>query len=134
MAHRLHGFDRLKSTLNRPSRNPKAAIGRGIVGSPHFEITCTMAKSDLIGAAIEFVDWEKPWTFYSAVLNHLSLESDDRAALEDVWAEACRPEYWRDADISKCCDACDHGLRNGFSWLPDDARAQFVRAASFQWK
>jgi len=93
-----------------------------------------MARPDLIGAAIQFMDWEKPWTFYSVVLDHLSHDSDDRAIFENIWGEACRPEHWQHVEISKCCEACDHGLKNGFSWLPDEARARFVRAASFQWK
>ena len=93
-----------------------------------------MATLDLIGVAIQFKDWEKPWTFYSVVLDHISHDSDDRAIFERIWAEACRPEHWQYVDISKCSDSCDHGREIGFSWLPEEARVQFVRAASFQWK
>lgn len=93
-----------------------------------------MAKPDLIGAAIKFMNWEKPWTFYSVVRDHLSHDSNDRAVFEHIWAEACRPEHWQHIGMLKCCDASDHALKSGFSWLPEEARAQFVRAASFQWK
>jgi hypothetical protein len=93
-----------------------------------------MAKSDLIKAAIAFREWQKPWTFDSVVLNQLSDDSEGQATFRQIWAEACRPDNWQHAEISKCCDACDSGLKNVFSWLPDEARAQFVRAASFQWR
>jgi len=93
-----------------------------------------MAKSDLIKTAIAFLDWEEPWTFASVVLNQLSDDSGDRAIFERIWAEACRSDNWQQADIAKCCDACDSWLKRGFSWLPEEARAQFVRAASYQWK
>ncbi|WP_109482343.1 hypothetical protein [Paraburkholderia sp. C35] len=93
-----------------------------------------MAKSDLIRAAITFQKWEKPWSFDSVVLNQLSDNSEDRAVFMKIWAEACRSENWQQADISMCCDACDSRLKHEFSWLPEEARAQFVRAGSFQSK
>ncbi|MDQ7982048.1 hypothetical protein QYH69_33015 [Paraburkholderia sp. SARCC-3016] len=93
-----------------------------------------MAKSDLVRAAIAFQEWGKPWSFDSVVLNQLSDDSDDRAIFMQIWAEACRSDNWQQADISRCCDACDSRLKCEFSWLPEEAGAQFVRAASFQWK
>lgn len=93
-----------------------------------------MGKADLIAAAIKFTDWGEPWTFYAAVLGHVCHDSDDKAIFEHIWAEACRQEHWQRVDLAECCEACDHGLKEAFSWLPEEARAQFVRAASFQWK
>lgn len=93
-----------------------------------------MARSDLIEVANAFLDWEKPSTFYPTVLSQLPHDSEDPAIFLQIWAEACRADHWQNADISKGCDACDLGLKKEFSWLPEDARAQFVRAASYQWK
>ncbi|MFP3582790.1 hypothetical protein SCB29_04140 [Paraburkholderia sp. SIMBA_055] len=93
-----------------------------------------MAKPDLIAVAIKFTDWEQPWTFYSTALDQICHDPDDRAIFEQIWAEACRPEHWEHVELAECCDSCDHGLKNRFSWLPEKARAQFVRAASFEWK
>ena len=93
-----------------------------------------MAKSKLIEAAMAFLDWEKPWMFHPIVLSQLSQDSEDQLTSEDIWVEACRPEHWQYVDITRCCVACHDGLKNEFSWLPEEARAQFVRATSFQWK
>lgn len=93
-----------------------------------------MARSNLIEVANTFLDWERPWTFYPAVLNQLSHDSNDPEIFLQIWVEACRADHWQQTDVSKGCDACDSGLKKEFPWLPEDARAQFVRAASYQWK
>ena len=93
-----------------------------------------MAKSDITRAALAFQDWDKPWTFESAVLDHLSDALEDQTVLAHIWIEACRSENWQQVDLSKCCDVCHSWLSSKFPWLPEEARAQFVRAASFQWK
>lgn len=93
-----------------------------------------MAKSELIKAAIAFRDWEKPWTFASAVLKQLADDSEGRALFGQLWMEACRSDNWQKTDISECCDTCDSWLNHRFSWLPEEARARFVRAAAYQWK
>jgi len=93
-----------------------------------------MPRSDLTEVVNAFQDWEKPWTFYSTVLSQLSRDSEDPDTLSQIWAEACRADHWQQADISKACDAVDCGLKIQFSWLPEDARRPFVRAASYQWK
>ncbi|WP_460908384.1 hypothetical protein [Paraburkholderia jirisanensis] len=93
-----------------------------------------MANSDVVEATIEFVDWHEPWLFHRFLLKRFDDNADDRTTVDLVWAEACRSDHWRHATISQCCDASDRGLEDAFPWLPEDARRQFVRAASFQWK
>lgn len=64
-----------------------------------------MARSDLIEVANAFRDWDKPWTFYSVVLNQLSHNSEDLNTLSQIWVEACQADHWQQADISKGCNA-----------------------------
>lgn len=93
-----------------------------------------MAKNDLVEALNTFLDWEKPWTFYDVVLGRLSHSIDDQEEFERIWVEACRADHWQHSELARGCDACAHALARSFSWLPEVARAQIVRAASFQWK
>jgi hypothetical protein len=68
------------------------------------------------------------------VMAQPALTASDRAIIEKIWLEVCGSSHWRHTDLSQCCATADHALTIAFPWLPEQARAKFVRAAAYQWK
>jgi hypothetical protein len=93
-----------------------------------------MTKSDIFEAATAFVDWARPWTFYNTMMAQPALTVADRAVIDKLWLEVCRASHWQHTDLSQCCAIADHALTVAFPWLQEQVRAQFVRAAAYQWR
>ncbi|KJK03863.1 hypothetical protein UB44_05220 [Burkholderiaceae bacterium 26] len=89
---------------------------------------------EIIAAIETFEAWNQPWTFLEAVKAWPTLIAADRTTLQQIWIEACDARHWQHADNGQNAAAADLALQERFPWLPDHARAQFVRAASFEWK
>lgn len=88
-----------------------------------------------ITVAVEaFEAWGQPWTFLDAVKAWPTLAAADRATLQQIWVEACDARHWQHADSRQNAAAADLALQERFPWLPGHARAQLVRAASYEWK
>jgi hypothetical protein len=93
-----------------------------------------VTKSDIFAAATAFVGWTRPWTFYDTVMEQPALTASDRAVIEKIWLEVCRASHWQHTDLSQGCASAHHALTIAFPWLPEQVRAQFVRAAAYQWR
>ncbi|MDH6153575.1 MULTISPECIES: hypothetical protein [Paraburkholderia] len=93
-----------------------------------------MAKPDIFAVATAFVDWARPWTFFGAVMANPALTASDRADIEKIWLEVCEFRHWLRNDLSQGSASADYALGVAFPWLPDQVRAQFVRAAAYQWR
>jgi len=93
-----------------------------------------VAQSDIFAAATAFTDWARPWTFFDTMMASSALTPADRADIEKIWLEACGSSHWQGTGVSQGCAAADHALTVAFRWLPDQVRAQFVRAAAYQWR
>jgi hypothetical protein len=81
-----------------------------------------------------FVDWAHPWDFFDTVIANPGLTASDRADIEKIWLVACGSSHWQSTDLNQGCATADHALMVSFPWLPDHVRAQFVRAAAYQWR
>ena len=93
-----------------------------------------MSELNINIAAKAFADWAKPWTFYEVASAHEALSDTDREVLGAIWIEACNASHWNLGPFPQGCGAADQALSVQFPWLSADARAQVVRAASYQWR
>ncbi|MCX4162854.1 MULTISPECIES: hypothetical protein [Paraburkholderia] len=93
-----------------------------------------MSESTVIAAADAFTNWAQPWAFYESTIAQPDLSASDRATIRDIWSEACNARHWQDASLQECSACAERALHVVFPWLPAQTRAQFVRAASYQWR
>lgn len=94
----------------------------------------TVTKSGIFTAATAFLDWTRPWTFYDSVMAQPALTASDRATIEKIWLEVCGASHWQHTDLSQGWATADHALSIAFPWLSEQVRAQFVRAAAYEWR
>lgn len=102
----------------------------------HFlaaSVALTYGMRDGVVAAIEAFDaWERPWEFSSSVSGSPTLTPDDRAVAHQVWLAACDARNWQHAASAQT--VVNRTLQEQFPWLTELARAQLIRAASYEWK
>ena len=91
-------------------------------------------QPDIVAAIEAFEAWGQPWAFADNVTAWPALTVSDRATLQQIWIEASDARHWQHADNGQNAAAADLALQERFPWLPDRARAQLVRAASYEWK
>lgn len=91
-------------------------------------------RLDIIAAIEAFEAWSQPWTFQSSVLTWDALTVAGRVTAKEIWMEACDARHWQHGNGAEDAAASDQALRERFPWLTERARAQLVRAASYEWK
>ena len=89
---------------------------------------------EIIAAIEAFEAWDLPWRFLADVTAWPTLTAADRTTIQQIWMEACDVRHWHHADSAQNAAASDLALQERFPWLTEHARAQFVRAASYEWK
>jgi len=89
---------------------------------------------DIIAAIEAFEAWSQPWTFMDNVMAWPTLTAADRAATQQIWMEACDARHWAQGNGVQDAAASAQALQERFPWLTESARAQLIRAASYEWK
>jgi hypothetical protein len=93
-----------------------------------------MNESLIAAAILKFSEWEQPWRFFEIASAHEELTKEDCRVLLAIWNESRNKVHWQETSLTDGCAAADRALINRFPWLIAGARAQLVRAASYQWR
>ena len=93
-----------------------------------------MNESCITAAILKFSEWDQPWRFFEIASAYEDLAKEDCQILQVVWNESCNEVHWQETSPTNGCAAADSALIHRFPWLIADARAQLVRAASYQWR
>ncbi len=93
-----------------------------------------MNESRITAAILNFSEWEQPWRFFEIASAYEDLTKEDCRVLLAVWNESCNEVHWRESSPTNGCAEADRALVHRFPWLIVGARAQLVRAASYQWR
>ncbi len=82
---------------------------------------------------LNFDNWLLPWTFHDSIIYSLSITYEDKELFKTIWATAIDSSNWKNSDLVTGRKVAEARLSELYR-LSDNAIANIVRAASYEWR